>query len=291
MSVLFIDTNCELNYKTAKELGLTNVIRMPYTICDTEYFYDLGESYNAKEFFNLVRAGNVPITSGLNSENYKEYFEPFFAAGEDILYISFSSKLSGTFEYLDTAISELQEKYPNARYRRFDTKGISLAAGIPVYVAAKMHNEGKTNDEIVEFLNDFVYRVNAVFSPNDLFYLKRGGRISGAAATFGTILQFKPIIRLTDEGSLVNTAKMQGRNKAISHLADDVIKNVQDLDKYPIVILNADCPDDAEKIEKRIRKELPDAEIWNYDVGPVIGTHCGPDTIACVYVGEKRRLN
>lgn len=291
MSVIFIDTNCELNYKTAAELGLTNVIRMPYTICDKEYYYDLGENYNAKDFFGMVRNGNMPITSGLNSENYKEYFEPFFAKGEDILYISFSSELSGTFAYLETAIKELKEKYPDAKYQRFDTKGISLAAGIPVYVAAKMHNQGKTNEEIVAFLSDFIYRVNACFSANDLFHLKRGGRISAAAATFGTLLQLKPIIRLNDEGKLVSTAKVQGRNKAINYIVDDVIKNVQDTDKYPIVILNADCRQDSDKIEKKLREALPEADIWIYDVGPVIGTHCGPDTIACVYVGEKRKLN
>lgn len=291
MSVIFIDTNCELNYKTAAELGLTNVIRMPYTICNKEYYYDLGEKYTAKEFFSLVRSGNMPITSGLNSENYKEYFEPFFAKGEDILYISFSSAMSGTFAYLDTAIKELKEKYPEARYQRFDTKGISLAAGIPVYVAAKMHNDGKSNDEIVDYLKDFIYRVNAVCSPNDLFHLKRGGRISAAAAALGTMLQLKPIIRLTDEGKLVNTAKVQGRNKAVNYLAEDVINNVRDTDKYPIVVLNADCPADSDKIVKKLRASLPDADIWIYDVGPVIGTHCGPDTIACVYVGEKRHLN
>ena len=288
MSVLFIDTNCELNYKTAKELGLNNVIRMPYTICDKEYFYDLGENYNAKDFFGLIRAGNMPITSGLNSENYKEYFEPFFAKGEDILYISFSSQMSGTFAYLDTAIKELQEKYPKAKYRRFDTLGISMAAGIPVYVAAKMHNEGKSNDEIIEFLSKFIYRVNAVFSANDLFHLKRGGRISAAAAAMGTLLQLKPIIRLTDEGKLTSADKVQGRKKAVNYIIEDVIKNVRDTDKYPIVILNADCPADAEKIETKLKEAFPEADIWMYDVGPVIGTHCGPDTIACVYVGDKR---
>ena len=109
MSVLFIDTNCELNYKKAKELGL-NVIRMPYTICDQEYFFDLGENYDPHKFFTLEREGNMPITSGLNAENYKEYFEPFFAKDEDILYVSFSSKLSGTFAYMETAIEELKEK-------------------------------------------------------------------------------------------------------------------------------------------------------------------------------------
>ena len=163
-----------------------------------------------------------------------------------------------------------------------------MAAGIPVYVAAKMHNEGKSNDEIIEFLSKFIYRVNAVFSANDLFHLKRGGRISAAAAAMGTLLQLKPIIRLTDEGKLTSADKVQGRKKAVNYIIEDVIKNVRDTDKYPIVILNADCPADAEKIETKLKEAFPEADIWMYDVGPVIGTHCGPDTIACVYVGDKR---
>ena len=288
MSVIFIDTNCEINYKTAEELGLKNIIQMPYTICDKEYLYDLGKNYDAKEFFGLVRAGNMPITSGLNSETYRDYFEPYFKAAEDILYISFSSELSNTFTYLDIAIAELKEKYPEAKFTRFDTKGISLAAGIPVYVAAKMHNEGKTNQEIVTFLSDFIYRVNAVFSPNSLFYLKKGGRISTAKAALGTMLQLKPIIRLNNDGKLVNTQQVQGRNKSINFIINDVLNNVTDIDKYPIIILNADCAEDSDKIEKKLRESLPVADIWIYDVGPVRGTHCGPDTIACVYVGKNR---
>ena len=288
MSVIFIDTNCELNYKTAYGLGLTNVIRMPYTICDQEYFYDLGENYDAHKFFTLEREGNMPITSGLNAENYKEYFEPFFKKGEDILYISFSSKLSGTFAYLDTAIAELTKKYPKAKFRRFDTKSISLGAGIAVYYAGKLYQAGKTNDEIIEELTTFITRTNTIFSPNDLFFLKRGGRISAAAATFATMLQIKPIIRVDDEGKLVNNAKVQGRNKAISYIAEDVITNARDLDKFPIIILDADCKADSEKLQKKIKEALPKADIWVYDVGPVIGTHCGYDTIGACYVGDKR---
>lgn len=290
MSVLFIDTNCELNYKTAKKVGLDNVIRMPYTICGKEFFYDLGENYDAKKFFTEVRKGNLPITSCLNTQNYIDYFEPFFKAGEDILYISFSSEMSGTFEYLDKAVEILSKKYPNAKYRRFDTKAISLAAGVPVYLAGKMHMEGKTNDEIVEFLDKFIYRMNAIFSPDDLFYLRKGGRINAAQATMGTILQLKPIIRLNDEGKLEARQKIMGRNKAIKYIIDDVVKNVSDTDKYPIVILHADCVNDAEKIENGLRRSFPEAELWIYDVGPVIGAHCGPDTIACVYVGNKRNM-
>lgn len=291
MSVLFIDDDGELNYKTAESLGLTNLIRMPYTICGNEYYYDLGRNYNAKEFFDAVRNGNMPITSGLNVETYKEYFEPYFAKGEDILYVSFSSQMSSTFTYMDAAVKELSEKYPQAKFRRFDTKAISMATGLACYYAGKMHKEGKSNDEIVDFLDKFVYRINAIFSPNDLFHLKRGGRISAAAATAGTILKLKPIVRLNNEGKLVNTAKVQGRNKAVNYIIDDVIKHVEDVDKYPIVILNADCPDDAKKVETKLLEAFPSAEIWQYDVGPVIGTHCGPDTIACIYVGKERFLN
>ncbi len=287
MSVIFIDSDCELNYKTAEEVGLNNVILMPYTICNQEIFYDLGKSYNAKEFFDLVRKGNMPITSGLNVETYKEYFEPFFKKEEDILYVSFSAEMSGTFQYHDIAIKELQEKYPKAKYRRFDTKAISLAAGLPCYYAGLMHKEGKTNDEIVDFLNSFVYKVNAILSPNNLNYLKRGGRLSSAKAAFGTFLQVKPIIRLTDEGKLVNTSKVNGRNKCLSVIAQDVIDRADF--NYPIIVLNADCLPDSDKIVDKIRATQPDADIWIYDIGPVIGAHAGPDTIACVYVGKDNR--
>ena len=117
MSVFFIDTNCELWWERAKELNITNIIRMPYTICDKEYFYDLGENYDPKEFFNLVRKGNTPITSCLNEENYREYFEPFFKKGEEILYVSFSSQMSATFESMDKAVAKLKEKSRRPFYK------------------------------------------------------------------------------------------------------------------------------------------------------------------------------
>lgn len=288
MAVLFIDTNCELWHTKAKELGISNIIKMPYTICDTEYFYDLGENYNPQEFFGLMKDGNMPITSCLNAENYKEYFEPFFKKGEDILYLSFSSELSGTFSFLDMAVKELSEKYPDAKFTRFDTKGISMGAGLPVYVGAKMFKEGKSNEEIVAFLTKLIKKTNAVFSPESLVYLKRGGRLSSAQAIIGGLLQIKPIIRLTDEGKLVSAAKANGRKKALNILATDAIANAVELDKYPIVILEADCKEDAKLVQDKISQELPNAEIWCQTIGPVIGTHCGPGTIGVCYIGEQK---
>ena len=290
MSVLFIDADSELPYDKVKELNLDPkfIIKMPYTICDKEIFSDLGPSYNAKEFFGLVRAGNMPITSGLNAELYKEYFEPYFKENEDILYVSFSTQMSGTFKYHDMAISELQKKYPKAKYRRFDTKGISMATGLCCYYAVKMHNEGKSNDEIYAFLQEFAPRVCATFTPKDLFYLKKGGRLSAAEAAIGTLLQIKPIIRLNDEGKLYSASKVNGRMKALNTLADEVTSRIVDVEKYPIVVVNADCHEEAEKIIAKIKAKPPNATVWDYDVGPVIGTHCGPDTIGCLYVSDSR---
>ena len=115
---------------------------------------------------------NMPITSCLNAENYKEYFEPFFKNGEDILYVSFSSKMSGTFTFLDIAIKELSQQYPDAKFTRFDTKGISMSAGISVYYAAKMYKEGKSFEEIIKFLERFVPKVNMAVTPKALFILR-----------------------------------------------------------------------------------------------------------------------
>ena len=288
MTAFFCDTNCELNYKTAAELGIRNVIRMPYTICDKEYFYDLGEHYDAKWFFNLVREGNVPITSALNAEDYKTYFEPYYQKGEDIFYVSFSSEMSGTFNYMEMAIKELSQKYPGVKFTRYDTRAISMAAGIQVAAAAKLFNEGKSVEEIVAFLDNLSSRVNAFVVVDDLNHLKRGGRITAVKAAIGSVLQLKPVIKLTQQGKLSPVATVRGRNQALKSIVDETIATATDLDKYPIVILNGDCKEEAVRVADRIRAALPGAEILHYDIGPVIGTHCGPGTIAICFVGGER---
>ena len=151
MSVIFTDTDCEMDYTTAEELNI-NVIGMPYTIMDKESVYDYGKNTNIKEFFDLMRKGEVATTSALNTEDYINYFEPVFEKGEDILYVHFSSQLSGTFEYMKTAIEQLKEKYPERKITLFDTKNISIGAGIQVIEAAKLHNNGVSDEDVVKFL-------------------------------------------------------------------------------------------------------------------------------------------
>ncbi|MDR2046672.1 MAG: DegV family protein [Clostridiales bacterium] len=284
MAVMFCDTNCELWFDKAKALDL-KVIRMPYTIDGKEYFYDLGENTDFKKFYADVRSGKLPSTSALNEENYREYFEPYFKKGEDILYVSFSDQMSATFTFMDKAVDALRIDYPGVRFVRFDTKGVSMTAGIQVYLAKKYFDSGKTIDETVEYLKGLTGHIAAEFVVDDLKHLKRGGRISGFQTVIGTLLSFKPIVKINDEGKIVNTTKVNGRVKAISYLVEQIKTRGLDADKYPVVIAHADCEDDAERLAERVRAALekPDLDIWIQPVGPVIGTHCGQGTLALIF--------
>lgn len=287
MSVIIYDTDCELWYTQEDELGCP-VIKMPYTIDDEEYFYDFGRNTNFKDFYDRVRQGSMPSTSALNPQQYIEFLEPFFAKGEDILYISFSDKLSGTFGHLETALNQLQPKYPDARFRRFSTLNISFGAGYQVYYAIKYFQSGKSLDEVIEFLESFTKNVSVYFMVDSLKYLYKGGRLSAAESFFGTMLGYKPVLKVNDEGALVIHDKPKGEKKAIALFMERLASIGSDLNKYPIVVIDADNPDFADRLIGKIKEQYPDAEIWHYPVGPVIGSHCGPGTVGLIFHSTER---
>ncbi len=282
MSVLFCDTNCELPYKIFETLNM-ELIKMPYTICDEIKFYDLGKSWDSKEFFGLMRSGEVPKTQALNEYDYMEYFEPVLKRGEDILYVSFSHQMSGTFHQMNSAIENLKKTYPERKITVVDSKGISMSAGTVVYYAALKHNEGASDEEVVKFVESFRERVRCHFTVGDLVYLKRGGRISSFKATMGTLLGLKPIITVSSEGKLENNEKAKGRKSSIRRLVELMEENRIDT-SYPVTVLNADCEEDAQFAVELIKEKYPDIEFDHHYVGPVIGSHCGPDTIGVIYV-------
>ena len=284
MSKFFCDSNCELWFDKAESLGI-NYISMPYTVGDNEYYYDLGKNTDNRKFFEDMRKGAVPKTSALNMQNYIDYFEPVLKQGEDIIYVTFSHKMSATFESMAKAIEQLKQTYPERTVSVVDTKHISMAAGIVVYYAAKLHNEGASDAEVVKFVESFRERVKCYFTVSNLVYLKRGGRLSSFKAFVGTLFDIKPIITNID-GKLENIEKSKGRKKSLKDLTGYLEKDKVDL-SYPIVIMNADCDPDSDYTVSAIREKYPDAEIWEQLVGPVIGSHCGPDTIGMIFVAAE----
>ena len=287
MSVLFCDSNCELWHDRIKELGL-NVIQMPYTIAGKEYYYDNGENTDFKAFYDMVRAGEMPITSALNSTNYTEIFEPYFKAGEEILYISFSEKMSATFEQLSYALADLIKRYPKAKFTRFDTRSVSMGAGFQVYLAAKFFREGHTVAQTLEYLENISEHTGTLFVVDDLNHLKRGGRLSSTAAFFGTMLQVKPVLKIGGDGKLAIYCKQKGLNKAARYMAEEMAREYMPIEGAPIVIVDADNSVLAEKLAEAVKKACPENEVWRQPVGPTVGTHCGPGTIGLIFPSKGR---
>lgn len=287
MSVIFFDTDCELWYTQAEELGCP-VIKMPYTIDNEERFYDLGKDTDFKDFYTRVRNGSMPSTSALNPTQYVEIFEPYFAKGEEILYISFSSEMSGTFGHLETALKELNDRYPGVKFTRFDTKSISFGGGYQVYFAVKYFQEGHTIDETVEFLKDFTNHVTCYFMVDDLMHLHRGGRLSKTSAILGSVLAVKPMLSIGNDGKLSVVDKVKGEKKAIAYFINMLETKGLELDKYPIVLIDADNDAFADKLDSAIKDKYPTATLWRYPVGPVIGAHAGPGTTAIIFHSTER---
>ena len=286
MSTMIFDSNGELWHTRAEELGL-DYISMPYYIDGQEYFYDLGKATDFRKFYDLVRAGNIPKTQALNPEDYKKFLTPYFERGEDILYISFSHRLSGTFQSLELALRELKESYPDRRCTVFDTNSISLGAGIQVEEAAKLRAKGASDEEILDFLKTFTDRVCVYFVVDDLMHLKRGGRCSGLAAVAGTVLGLKPMLSVGADGGLTVLSKIAGRKKAIRTLAEKVVEELTD-ESCSVYVVDADCPEEGDRLRDLILEKRPNAHVVRQIVGPVIGSQCGPGTLGVIFAGDHR---
>lgn len=285
MSKFFCDTNSEVWYTKAEALGI-NVIKMPYTLGNDMCFYDLGKETDCKAFFDAMRNGESAKTQALNMDEYLEYFEPVFASGEDIIYVSFSHAMSGTFNSMRLAIDALAEKYPERKITVIDTGSISCGTGRMVEEAAKLHNSGASDEEVVKFVEEFKNKVKIYFTVNDLKYLVRGGRLSAVAGAIGTLLNLKPILGVDESGKLASLAKINGRKKSMHTLVEKLAADGLDT-SYPIILMQADCEADAKLIESSIMQKYPDAKVEIQMIGPVVGAHCGPDTLGIIFVCKE----
>ena len=285
MSVFFTDTDCELWWTDVEDLGI-NIIKMPYTIDGEEHFYDMGKETDFDKFYSRIKQGAMPITSALNPQDYIDYFEPVFQKGEDVFYVHFSDNLSGTFKHMQVAINELKEKYPERKVITFNTKSICVGAGMSVYYAAKMHKEGKSDEEILKFLESFAPKVATYFVVDSLAHLRRGGRISALSATMGSLLNIKPILRVSADGKIEKYSTGKGMRKALHSMVELMKEKFEP--GYPVYILDAVNKECADYVEEEIKQNFANVEIKRLPIGPVIGTHCGPGTVGIIFYAKER---
>ena len=283
--VFMTDSDSDLPFHLKQQYDIP-VVYMPYALDGKEYFDDLGQMLDHKSYYDMMRNGAAPVTSALNEASYIEYFEPVLKE-KDLLFVAFSSKLSCTLQAVYSAREKLLEQYPDRKFIVVDTLRISGPMTLLVLKAHEMYRAGKPIEEVAAWLEENKLRAQAYFIVDDLKYLKRGGRISATAATVGTMLDLKPIISESAEGTLVANDKIRGRKKAIAFIVDKMLEYAPDPAESPIIVLNADSPEDAGRTKALVEQKLPGAEVLIENVGPVIGAHSGPGTIALCFIGTK----
>lgn len=285
--VITTESNAELPYQWEDTYGVP-VLRMPYTIDGTEYYYDLGRETDIPAFFERMKNGASVVTAQRNPAEIVAYFEPFLASGNDILHIAFSSALSGTFNNEVLAREELLKKYPERRIELVDTLAISAPLAQLVEEASLLKAQGKSLDEVREWVENNKMRSCALFTVDSLEYLRRGGRVSNAAAFFGTMMEIRPILYESPEGMLVPIEKVKGRKKSIKYILDKCAQTIDHPEVQTITVCQANCMEDAISLKAQIEALIKPKAVRINPVGPVIGSHCGPGTIAIVYFGRHR---
>lgn len=284
--VFMTDSDSDLPYDLKVRYDIP-VVYMPYAIDGKEYLDDLGQSLDHKAYFEAMRNGATPVTSALNKQTYLEYFEPILQE-KDLLFIAFSSQMSMTIREVYAAREELLQKYPERKFIVVDTLSISCPMTLLVLKAHELYRAGAPIEEVAAWVEQNRLRAQAYFTVDDLKYLKRGGRISPTAAALGTMLDLKPIIVEGKDGKLQSVDKVRGRKKAINYMVDHVVENMLDPTESIAIILHADAREDADRMCEMLHQRLPELKIRIDHIGPVIGAHCGPGTLAICFMGKER---
>ncbi len=283
--ILVTDSSADLTPELVSELDVS-VISLTVSVDGGEYIP--GDQLDIKDFYNQLRAGKTATTSAINMDQATEALEPFVAQGNDVLYVAFSSGLSSTCNTGKLAAEELSEKYPERKIYAVDTLAASLGQGLLVYYAAKMRDEGKTIEEVRDWLLENRNNMAHWFTVDDLHHLKRGGRVSAATAVVGTMLSIKPILHVDNEGHLISVSKARGRKPSINVLADKIAATAKDIENQVVFISHGDCEDDAKYLADIIREKYNPKDIVIGYVGCVIGAHSGPGTLALFFMASEK---
>ena len=290
MYALFTDTDTDITPEVAAEYGY-NLISMPYTVGDKEIYpyKDKDYKFDSHAFYQSLRDGVMPKTGGLSPATYKDYFEPFFKAGRDILYVHFSAAMSGTFDAMKLALKELKEIYPERRLYEVDTKGITIGSYNIVREIGELYVKGKSAEEIVRWAETEVDKFAVYFFADDLKFFARSGRVKGFKAFMGNILGVRPIIYMGSDGVMKSIDSVRGRNAAITRLVAYAERLQDDIKGHRVVIGHSDAPETAELLGKRLKTEFgDDLNIEYVVVNPTAGSHCGPDGVGISFHAVHR---
>ena len=284
--IIITDTGCDIKPEILESWGI-KALSLSFRFIDEDKEYTEADM-PISEFYAAMRAGRVAKTAAVNSESFKLAFEEYLKEGKDVLYIGFSSGLSSTYNAGRMAAESLKETYPDRKILHVDSKCASAGQGLLVYLAYEKMKSGASIEEVYEYTSAMAPKVSHWFTVDDLVYLKRGGRVSPAAAFFGNLIGIKPVLHVDDEGRLIPMLKVRGRKTSINAIADKYGESAEDPANGVVFISQADCMADAEALAAELKsRHGVDTQIIT-DVGAVIGSHSGPGTLALFFIAKER---
>lgn len=286
---LIIDSCCDLPHEVVDREGVY-LLKFPYIDGEGEHLDDLFSARTAHDFYEAMRNGSEPHTAQIPMTALREAFEWAHEQGKPAVYLGFSSGLSGTFDTACLYLEQVKQEIPDLDVRMVDTQVASIAEGFLVYEAMRQRERGLTADEMVAWAEEAHFFVDRQFMVDDLDALRRGGRIPASVAYAGSKLDVKPLLGITADGKLAVTGVARGRKKGIKALYEYYLKRrSSDAPGQNVVIGNADCPKDAERLMNLLSKEDDSLMFLETNIGPVIGSHVGPGMIAIVFWGQDAR--
>lgn len=282
---IITDSCCDLSEQMYEELNVS-VVALSVTI--------KGETINSyteerlKSIYEALREKENATTAAANPQDWENAIAPVLEQGQDALVLAFSSGLSTTYQSAVIAAEELMERYPGRTVKVVDTLCASMGQGLFVYYACKKRDAGFSLEDLTAWCEENKHHIAHWVTVDDLFHLKRGGRVSAATAVAGTMLQIKPIIHVDEEGRLINVGKARGRKAALQTLAKKMADTQIVGENDTIFISHGDCVEDAEALGEMLKEMCGVKEVVIHYIGAVIGSHAGPGTIALFFLANKR---
>ena len=283
---IITDSSCDFTDAMCAQLDIAyTTLKVSY---NGESHSNFSEETAIKGFYNELRNGVMATTSAANPDDWAQVMEPALAEGHDLLVIAFTSGLSTTYQSAVIAAGDLQEKYPDRKINVVDSLCAALGQGLLVWYACQKRDEGMSLEELTAWVEANKLHICHWVTVDDLSHLKRGGRISAATAMVGTMLNIKPIIHVDDEGRLINTHKVRGRNAAMNYIAAKLGELGEGYDNETVFIAHGDCPEDAAALEALVKEKYGVKNVYTGYVGPVIGAHTGPGVLVVFFMGKNR---
>ncbi len=285
---IITDSCANLTDEQIAEYGV-EILSLKYYIGDTGFdSYIKGKKIDYSNAYRILREKGKITTSLANRDDCDKTILPVLEDGYDVLVLAFSSGLSGTYQNIVNSAEDYKEMFPDRKIVVVDTLCASMGEGLLVHYAVQMKKEGKSLEEVAEWVEANKLKICHTFTLDDLFFLKRGGRLSGTSAMFGSLMNIKPLMHVANDGKLYVTGKARGRKAAINHLVESVGEKGIDIENQDIFIVHGDCEDDAKIIGEEVKKRYGVKSVTYNCLDPVIVSHSGPGTLAIFFIGKER---